>query len=217
LLDSNLAKHLVNERAWGHISAAEVQRISALAFEDESELLRKLGQPPGSGSSSIRALATLGSFGKHSQNIHRDLVAFLGEPDSPQPLQVPISIKSLKPLPNEDAVRQEKMPFFLPHAEFAHFYNNRKHFFDEFVLGGSGFDYRIAKFWETVKQNKDPKLIDHPLLDRPMHTKFCIPISVHGDAVPCIGVGKAGFVCLKILNATSSMLRRPKYTTICNI
>jgi hypothetical protein len=199
MMDSHLAKHLIVEWAWGHMSAAEVQRLAALAYDDERELLSKLRQPPSSGSASIKALAGLGNFGKHSQNIHRDLVAFLGEPDSPPPFEVDITIKNLKPLPDEDAVRMQKMPFFLPHVEFAHFYSQKKQVFTEFMLGGSGFDSRIAKCWDTVKRNRDPKLIDHPMLERASYTKLAIPISVHGDAVPCVGVGKAGHVWSKCL------------------
>jgi hypothetical protein len=191
--DSKLARHLIEEWSWGHISAAEVQRLAHFAYDDEVELLGKLGHPSTSGSKSLRALAHLGHSGKWNQNIHRDLVLYLGEPASPPPLEVPIHVKSMKPGGSDEAVMLHNMQICLPHVEFAYMYAHRRELFCKYILGEVNNQSHICKFWQTVKSNNDPRLENHPLLKRQSHERLAVPISIHGDAVPCIAVGRAGF------------------------
>jgi hypothetical protein len=191
-IDSELARHLVNEWAWGHISAAEVQRLAQFAHNDEVLLLQRLGFASSSGSKSLKALAGLGNTGRCHQSIHRDLVLYLGEPASPPPLEVPIHTLNMKPSNGDDKVVLHNMPFFLPHVEFAHMFEHCKPFFASYMLGGATDGLHVKEFWATVKKNKDPNLDDHPILKRSSHEKYAIPIYIHGDAVPCIVVGKAG-------------------------
>jgi hypothetical protein len=123
----------VNEWAWGHISAAEVQRIAYLAYQDECNLLAKLGCPSSAGSTSLKALSGLGNSGRCNQNIHRDLMIYFGEPDAPPPLKVLIPVRNVKPTGDNDDIFKHAMPFMLPHVEFAYLFNHKKEFFNKYI------------------------------------------------------------------------------------
>jgi hypothetical protein len=62
VLDSALGCYLLEQWAWGHMAAVQVQVIAALAVQDGANLPM------------LRKLAKLGKAGKMQGNVHRDLV-----------------------------------------------------------------------------------------------------------------------------------------------
>ena len=118
--DSKLALHLLREWAWGQISAAELQRLAAKAYEDQKNLVAlvraqlNIDVSDDLCSKTLRALANLGSNGVHSNNCQRDLKAFLGAPSTPQPLKTQINVVVQKPVNHRlrPFVEKNMMSFF---------------------------------------------------------------------------------------------------------
>ena len=54
------------------------------AYEDQQNMLKRLGLSEDNISGSLRKMASLGSWGKHNGNVKRDLLAALGTPSSPE-------------------------------------------------------------------------------------------------------------------------------------
>ena len=50
-------------------------------------------------------------------------------------------------------------------------------------------DTAVEEFWKSVADT--PPYLEHPLRHRQHHKKRAVPIFIHGDGVPCVGVGKA--------------------------
>ena len=97
MFDNNLAARLVSDWARGNMSATQVQQLAALALLDIESTLRQIpGIVGASPPSSVASLANLGSRGRYPNNCHRDLVAFLGHPGSPQLVVYPIPVKLQK-------------------------------------------------------------------------------------------------------------------------
>ena len=70
--------------------------------------------------------------------------------------------------------------------------NNRDHF-NLLMLGDvTGNTGSINRFWNEVVGRKDPRIQHHPMISCEGWTSKAIPISLHGDAVPCICRGRAG-------------------------
>lgn len=169
MMDSHLACHLIHEWAWGKISATEVQRLSKLSFDDQVSLLTRLGIPTEQASTSLRALAQLGDSGRHSQNIHKQLVTFLGEPSSARVFTCGVPVIVQKPLRLHRPLQTCDCAFLLPHEEFAFMYQHHPIAFRKFMLGTSNVanpDERLHEFWDGVIQREDPRLIDNPVLTR---------------------------------------------------
>eukprot|EP00974_Lingulodinium_polyedra_P065210 6304984-Lingulodinium_polyedra.AAC.1 len=102
-------------------------------------------------------------------------------------------MKILKPKPGvEETVSVEPFPILEPHEYFAWLYANHRGAFDKLFLEGDGSGSHLQHFWSTVKERKDPRLETHNLSDRPEWDTRAVPISIHGDAVPCVSIGKAG-------------------------
>ena len=51
---------------------------------------------------------------------------------------------------------------------------------------------KLNSFWKQVVQRRDPRIRNHPICLRDRWSSLAIPISLHGDAVPAVSVGKAG-------------------------
>lgn len=210
--DSELVQHLVFEWAWGHISAVSVQKTAAVACRDQEALLGRLNLSFDHVSKGLRKLASLGNHGKHSGDCNRELQGFLGEPTFPAPLlhQVPLSIT--KPKAGEEAQQTKDFPIFLPHVLFSHFYNTDRALFERLFLGRYSDASSVEGFWEELERRGDPRLLGHPMKKLQGWKSTMIPISLHGDGVPVLQVGKANSKSLDVLsiqsifNATGSSL-----------
>ena len=169
--DSALAAHLEVAWAWGSMSPQQVQQIAALAAQD----MVKIGcsDVP----ERLSRLAAIGSHGSHSNNCHRDLMALLA-PKAKMP-----------------KVFQESIPFqaghaiqsiMLPHEMFAALYNQHGTYWKRhFLPGGEG---ELVAFWNNFDSH--PAMSDEVIRSKPNYKKTCIPVAIHGDSVPCVGVGK---------------------------
>ena len=195
--DSGLGKFLVQSWSWGEKSAAEVQRLTSKAREDEQALLRRCGLDVSLGSSMLKALAGLGSNGKFVGNINKELQRHLGEPDVPIATTFEIPMRVLKPrLPNRFgrmavavapfSISRQKAPFLLPHVWFHHlFHNNRREFHRTIIAE----DESPRPFWVEVAKRRDPRIQHHPLLRRAGFMDNALPVSIHGDGVAVLGIG----------------------------
>jgi len=74
---------------------------------------------------------------------------------------------------------------------FAHIYTYFPERFKNIFLGGSD-GASLENFWSEVCLRRDPRMRFHPMVNSPQWKKRAVPLSVHGDAVPCVAVGKAG-------------------------
>ena len=191
--DSQLALVLVNHWAWGHKPAVELQRECAAALEDQYTLLRRLGLSLDFASKSLKALADLGTGGLYPNSIKRDLVTFLGEACFPEPICEAVPMTILKPKARHDAdtdVAKVDFPIVLPHTYLAFMYEHLNNLFVDQWLGGDANGMVLEKFCREFEKRGDPRLAGHNFNSRPDWRRKAIPIMVHGDAVPCISIGR---------------------------
>ena len=99
------------------------------------------------------------------------------------------------------------MSFILPHAYFRHLYTQRYAVFVDIVSARSR--EKLREFWEGVQQRKDPRFQQlenrGDITNQPGWMERLVAFSVHGDAVPCIAVGKAGTRSLNVISIQSVM------------
>ena len=126
-------------------------------------------------------LANLGSGGTQPGNMHRDLQTLLN-------LQVPMGLQVTMPLkgPRLGTWKMVTQEVLLPHVLFAYMWESQRSAFQQFIQGAAG---EIEAFWRAMAGN--PQLLEHHvhLLHNYQHT--AIPIALHGDGVPVVGVGKS--------------------------
>jgi hypothetical protein len=149
----------------------------------------------------LHKLARLGDYGKHKGNVHRDLLALLGEPSTPEAIHAPIPCRVAKAAMGESDVKPTSMPFNCPHLVMEHLWQHHKERFDDLFFGGAYDKDLLTDFWKEVTKRRDPRVANHPMCMREGWAERAIPIVIHGDAVPCVGVGKSGsksFDCYSI-------------------
>ncbi len=105
--DSALCRQLLKDWSWGLRSASTVQWCAYSAFQDEAVLVEKIAtatshtlglDPSHFRSKTLASLARLGSFGRHKNHCHRDLLVFFGDCPSPDYERFDIEVKLQKPL-----------------------------------------------------------------------------------------------------------------------
>ena len=197
--DSAIAFELVKGWAWGSHSATDVQRLAHLVHTDFSSVLAKaLHIPTGWIPESITKLAKLGSWGKHPGNIHRDLKILLGDPSVPEAHCVRVPINVCKAQEGTENIVTAPLPVLLPHELFANLYNERRELFESTYIGETqdGTDAscsaKLRAFWSELERRRDPKLDGHEMCRVDGWKNKFIPISLHGDAVPVVRVGRPG-------------------------
>lgn len=174
---SALAEHLLQQWGFGLISAMQVQTLASLGVLD---IRRARGRPP----AMLEKLASLGTNGKRSEHVRRDLVAYVQTfLATPSALSVPIPLRILK---GPDAgCHLMDQSFLEPHRWFAYLFEQfREEFFARFV----GHQGAIENFWRNVRED-DPRRVGHPAFSRPDLLTHGIPIAVYGDGVPCTKKG----------------------------
>ena len=72
----------------------------------------------------------------------------------------------------------------LPHELFAYFWDHQD-IWKTKILGDPS---ALPKFWDGLKNH--PVMTGHPVSRRQGFQEWCLPISIHGDEVPCYGIGK---------------------------
>ena len=173
--ESALATLLVTLFAWGVFSPQRVQEIAHLAISDfdrakESGNDRILDD--------LRGLASIGTYGAHSGKCHSDLMNKVGKISKlPEPLQVKIDLKP----PMNTAVQG----ILLPHEVFNAIYRFYPKTWTSSILPSLE---RMRQFRGSVSGH--PQMQNHPLLEREGYNQWTIPIAIHGDGVPIVGIGK---------------------------
>ena len=117
------------------------------------------------------------SSGCQSQNCNRDMLNLVHSISKmPAPLQEKLPLKGGMYLQN----------IMLPHEIFHHLWANYNGYFvNHFAVGG---EKGLQKFWQNF--SKHPAMLDSALKLHPSFPKKCLPLGLHGDAVPTVGVGK---------------------------
>ena len=191
--DSKLGLLLVKNWAWGHKSAPQLQAESAAAYEDQITLLQNLNLSADFASKTLQKLASLGTWGKHQHNIKSELVKMLGEPCFPEPSYhpTPMLVHKHKATDAEgQTVKMVDFPVVLPHAFLSFIYKHHHTMFVQQYLGGDASCSVLEKFWTEVEKRGDPRLKGHDFSSRPDWKRKAVPIMVHGDAVPCLQIGR---------------------------
>ena len=73
-----------------------------------------------------------------------------------------------------------------PHELFASLY---RHYNQAFMARIAGSKKKIKSFWESVSDTV--QYMNHPIKNVANHKSRAIPIFLHGDGVPCSGIGKS--------------------------
>ena len=81
-------------------------------------------------------------------------------------------------------------PMLLPHSVFSLMYNEFPGMFGDMFLGGKDRSF-LAGFWKELDSRGDPRLAAHPMREVENWEYNNVPLMIHGDAIPCLGVGKS--------------------------
>lgn len=191
--ESQLAQFLVTSWAWGEMTPQNVQMIAQLAVKDVVESLR-IGRVP----RELLMLASLGSFGAHANNCHRDLVAKLEEPKlcEASSLDLPLKLKS--------GTTTRKQRAFWPHEVFASIFRDYPDSWQTRICPGQE---AVTAFWEQMSGSE--VYATHPVRLRATHRSHAVPISIHGDGVPVTGRGKKWCKFADIFSWTSMLAYGP--------
>ena len=92
-----------------------------------------------------------------------------------------------------------------PHEWFSVLFNHHNDMFMK-VLVGDSFD-NIPKFWHEVEEM--PAYKTHSVRSQEGHRAKVVPLALHGDGVPVIGVAKAGSQSANIWSVTSLLTYGP--------
>jgi len=185
---SALAQFLLSMFAWGDFSPQLVNEIASLAMRDfanardDEEVLGDLVQ-----------LAKLGSHGRHSHNMHRDLMLQV-EPQVklPEPFYAQMKFAG----PHGEATQA----ILLPHELFASLFHDYKKGWNNSIVDDVS---KLEEFWAGVAGH--PQMVGHPVRDREGYQRLAVPLGLHGDGVPITGLGK-GWVKLSLVFSWTSLV-----------
>lgn len=199
--DSEQAVELIKEFLLGAKSAAEVQHLANLAYNDQRKILGKPSVANGrdikdAASVTLKSLGSLGNCGRRPQHCNTELLNFLGPTKLPRPLEIDVRLKIPKPKARRGFASfvNVSYPMILPHIMFAFLFVHNRASFDSLILGATAAhpNPQLDSFWETILTTGDPRIQGHPMRSRPNWMQKMIPLALHGDAVPVTRVGKKG-------------------------
>lgn len=184
---SSLVQYLLTQWAWGHMTTPQLQEIGRRAREDlEANSAEVLAQ--------VSRLASLGAEGAYVGNLHRDLQRALQQPRLCQPLLVQLPLK-------EDSVqgwRMEQQHMLLPHEIFSSLFHEYPDAFRAYMAPSSE---AISEWWAAVDGSQQFR--EHPCRERPTLRTRGVPLSLHGDGVPIVGVGTSASKSMDVISFTS--------------
>jgi hypothetical protein len=151
--------------AQGIMSGVQVHKIAQAAKRD-IDMAKNGSRFP-----DLDQLANL----QHGKHVIRSVHSMLAKSS---PLPSPFRA----PMPYTDGVQDSLL--LLPHELFAYMYE-KQHVWEQKILADPS---KLPEFWDGMRNH--PGLAGHPLWNREDHRNRCIPISIHGDEVPCFGIGK---------------------------
>ena len=195
---SKLATLLIEQWSWGQLSTPMIQKLAAAAKEDMTD--KGVDCPW-----DLNAIASLGSNGVYTGNMHRDLIR--------QHLQDPIfrhasSLITLWIKENFLRCRERSQTILYPHELFAAMFSQGPEVFERLMIGENRAN--LSKFWQQISETE--RFESHPASTRADYREKCIPIGLHGDGVVVTGVGRTWsktcdvFSWTSILNTDSSKL-----------
>lgn len=115
---------------------------------------------------------------KYARNLDRSIAGLMAkEADLPRPFEVSIPMKG-----QVDQVPSAAI--LLPHEMFAAFYEKTASWTSSVLPDSSS----IQKFWSAFQHH--PMMAGHPIKEKPNWHSTTVPIGLHGDEVPVMGVGK---------------------------
>ena len=183
---SALGKLLVELWAWGDISSPMVQRIADAAVAD------------GATHKEVLALQELGSHGKHLRNVHQQLVAKV----SSGHLTQAVSEHKIYMKKAAGGIVFTQHTMLLPREVFSTIYHCHKDVFLQRFCGGALSN--IKAFWKAMRGN--PAYESHPMnISSPEHVDKCIPLSLHGDAVPVANIGRSSQTSIEAYSFSSML------------
>ena len=74
---------------------------------------------------------------------------------------------------------------------FSHLYHNQRERFDELFFGEVKDKKGLHEFWMELQRREDPRLMGHEVRKRHQWGRKALPISLHGDGVPVLQVGRS--------------------------
>jgi hypothetical protein len=185
---SVLAEFLLSQFAWGHFSGRLVQTVAALAIADVMKVSDDYEELD-----DLIKLSKLGSSGAISKNIHRDIMVY-ANPGVRLPAVFHFDVSFKHPF------GQQSQAALLPHEMFSALFNNYNAFFSSSIVSDVS---KTREFWKAVKDH--PQMKSHPIASRAGYQKLAIPLGLHGDGVPIVGLGK-GWVKMALVFSWSSLL-----------
>jgi hypothetical protein len=193
IADSPLAACLLNKWAWGQLSSADVQEIAHMATRTPS------------GCAVLEKLASLGAYGVHQNNLHRDLLHFVSPTAilAPETHSVPVPVEVRDPVKKKpETVIVEQSVFYL-HEWLAQLGRDEASF--EMVMG-KGDD--LEHFWRHVRPD-DPHF-EHvsvrALKEHVNYSRSVWPFVLHADAAEHKKLDSITPLSMRSLVATSSTL-----------
>ena len=167
---SAVARYLLEQYAWGHMSAQQVQHIASLVLTDLGQLGSTVSFPD------LITLAKLGTHGQHQNNVSRDMLKYVQT--------LPSMIPACEiPLPT--AKGEEKIAFLLPHERFNYMYENNRNAFNALMVPDG--QQSLQKFSSQCGGVRN--LAGSSALEE-LRPSSAIPLACHGDEVPISGRGK---------------------------
>lgn len=171
--ESILAEWLLMQLAWGIFSTAQVQTCAHLAVQD----LEQCGLKPGS-LPELDVLARSGTFGKHLNNVHRDIMTAVKDKATFEPSEYCLPFKQFG---------EQPQLINLPHEHLAHLHSTYPQSFKTQVLPDT---CNLHEFWQELEGFPGLEGVD--FRGSPGNL---IPFAMHGDEVPITGVGKVWAKC----------------------
>jgi len=180
--------------AWGLLSPQMVQHLMSLFRQDlqaHKEGKLDLDMP--------EELASLGCDGRFPNNCARDLESKLPRTKMPKPFAFKCPLKH-----TVLGFMHFDLHMILPHELFSAIYHCYPKAWNNFIYPGAE---TCKKFWRQVQGGMH--FLSHPVKDRLNFRTMCIPISIHGDGTPCMGIGKSWGKQMDIWSWTSMLCTGP--------
>ena len=173
--DSKVVAYLLKNVAWGILSAPQARDVADFVKQDMDAVMN--GQRKAY--TQVCEIQRCGTAGAHPQNISKQLTNVFIETLS-APWEAMLYIKNLSGISVPQVQR-----LFLPHVWLSDLYNNCNPAFQKLLCPSTA---KLRQFWQTQVGN--PQLDGHPMTARTNWRSRAIPISLHGDGVPTIGLAK---------------------------
>jgi len=144
----------------------------------------------------VSQMSSLGTHGLHPQNMNGQLMNMMGKHflPAPQAFLAPLSHKVL-------GWFSRSVNMIWPHELFSAIYHNYKEAWRTRVCPGTAV---VSKFWDSVSHSDHFK--NHPVRHRANFRTHGIPLSIHGDETPVVGIGKGWSKQLTIMSWQSLLV-----------